>query len=139
VPLVPWGLLIATVALYALVLVVIALIGRGEQARTLARFVPALAVLMTRLSRDQRVPLRRRAVLGVLAVYLAMPIDLIPDFIPVAGQIDDAVLTAVALRFVLRGSNEEVLREAWPGPDASLRLVMRAAGIVESGRRQVRL
>ena len=62
-----------------------------------------------------------------LIAYLVMPIDLVPDFIPVAGQLDDAILVALVLRRVLRGSGAPLLREHWPGPDRSLRAVQRVA------------
>jgi uncharacterized membrane protein YkvA (DUF1232 family) len=65
--------------------------------------------------------------LGVLIGYLAMPIDLVPDFIPVAGQLDDAILVALVLRAVLRSGGEELLREHWSGPPRSLEIVRRLA------------
>jgi uncharacterized membrane protein YkvA (DUF1232 family) len=57
-----------------------------------------------------------------------MPFDLIPDFIPVAGQLDDAVLVAFVLRRVVRTNDPELVRELWPGPESSLSLVLRLAG-----------
>jgi uncharacterized membrane protein YkvA (DUF1232 family) len=59
--------------------------------------------------------------------YLAMPLDLVPDFIPVAGQLDDAIIVALVLRAVLRAGGPELLREHWPGPDASLNALVRLA------------
>jgi uncharacterized membrane protein YkvA (DUF1232 family) len=117
--------LIATAALYALFVAGLALSGRGSAARAAARFVPDCAVLFARLLRDPEVPRRRKLVLGLLAAYLASPIDLVPDFIPVAGQLDDAIVAGLALRFVLRGAGPELVREHWPGPEASLQVVLR--------------
>jgi uncharacterized membrane protein YkvA (DUF1232 family) len=77
--------------------------------------------------RDPRVPRRRKLLLVALAAYLALPFDLIPDFVPVAGQLDDAILVALVLRIVLRSGGPELLRESWPGPEASLRLITRLA------------
>jgi len=57
-----------------------------------------------------------------------MPFDLIPDFIPVAGQLDDAVLVALTLRAVLRGAGPGLVREHWPGPPESLDAMLRLAG-----------
>ena len=65
--------------------------------------------------------------------YLALPIDLVPDFLPGIGQLDDAVLLGLALRVVVRGGGIELVREAWPGPEASLTLVLRAAGLETNG------
>ena len=63
-----------------------------------------------------------------LFVYLALPFDLVPDFIPVAGQLDDAIVVAVILRVVLRGGGPDLMREHWPGPESSLAFVMRVVG-----------
>ena len=57
-----------------------------------------------------------------------MPFDLVPDFIPVAGQLDDAVLVAVVLRLVLRDAGPDLVREHWPGPPESLGAMLRLAG-----------
>jgi uncharacterized membrane protein YkvA (DUF1232 family) len=56
-----------------------------------------------------------------------MPIDLVPDFVPVAGQLDDAIVVALVLRTVLRSGGPELLREHWPGPESSLAVVSRLA------------
>ena len=96
--------------------------------RALARFVPDLAVTIARLARDPRVPRRRRLVLLPLAGYLALPFDLIPDFIPVLGLLDDALVVALALRVLLRGGGAGLLAEHWPGPPESLGVVIRLAG-----------
>ena len=101
--------------------------GSRVDARTLARFVPDCLVLLRRLLRDPRIPRRRKAVLAPLVAYLAMPLDLVPDFIPVLGQLDDALVVALALRFMLRGAPPGLLAEHWPGPERSLSLVVRAA------------
>jgi uncharacterized membrane protein YkvA (DUF1232 family) len=96
--------------------------------REIARFVPDLAVLFARLARDRRVPRLRRLWLIVLAAYLASPIDLIPDFIPVIGQIDDAFLVVLTLRGIVYGATPEVVRDHWPGSQRSLNVVLRLAG-----------
>ena len=96
-------------------------------ARALAGFVPHCAMLFARLARDPRVPRRRKLALAGVAAYLASPIDLVPDFIPVAGQLDDALVVAIALRR-LAGADPDLLIEHWPGPEVSLRTVMRLSG-----------
>ena len=96
-----------------------------SRAREIASFLPNVARLFAGLLRDPRVPRRAKIVLGLGAGYLAMPIDLIPDFIPVAGQIDDAIVAAVALRYVLRATPEAVLAEHWDGAPATLERLLR--------------
>ncbi len=102
--------------------------GRHTQARAVAGFVPDCVVLIKRLISDERVPRRRKLPLVLLAGYLISPIDLIPDFIPVAGQLDDAILVALALRSLTRAGGPDLMREHWPGPPESLRAVLRLAG-----------
>ena len=94
-------------------------------ARALARFVPDCVVLLSRLLRDPRVPRRSKALVAALIPYLALPFDLVPDFIPVVGQLDDAILVAFVLRRVVRRTDPELLRELWPGSEEGLRLVLR--------------
>ena len=118
----------ALLALYAALVVALVIAGRRSQARALAGFVPDCVVLVKRLLKDPRVSRRRKLALALLVAYLAMPIDLVPDFIPVAGQLDDAIVLAVVLRAVVRGASREIVREHWPGPDESLRVVLRLAG-----------
>lgn len=118
----------ALVAIYAAAILALAIAGRREHARALAGFVPDCAVLFKRLMTDERVPRRRKLVLGLLAAYLASPIDLVPDFIPVAGQLDDAILVALVLRSLVRQAGTGLIREHWPGPEPSLRAVLKLAG-----------
>jgi uncharacterized membrane protein YkvA (DUF1232 family) len=112
-------------ALYAACVLALIAVGRRTEAAALARFVPDCAVLFRRLIADDRVPGSRKLMLGVLAVYLASPLDLVPDFIPVAGALDDAIVVAVALRVLLTGASPALLREHWPGPPSSLNVVLR--------------
>jgi uncharacterized membrane protein YkvA (DUF1232 family) len=122
-----WLIISFGVALFVYALFVIGLVvaGRRESARALASFIPDCIVLCSRLLRDHRVPRRKKALLVGLAGYLALPFDLVPDFIPVAGQLDDVVITALVLRSFLRGGGEPIIRELWPGPDSSLALVLK--------------
>lgn len=116
-----------TLLAYLALIVVLLLAGRRTEARALARFIPDCFVLLSRLLGDERVPRRRKLVLFALVAYLSFPIDLVPDFIPVAGQLDDVLVAALALRYALRSGGPELLREHWPGPDHSLQTVMRLA------------
>jgi len=115
-------------ALYALLVVALLLAGRRTDARTVAGFVPDCLVLFKRLIADPAVPRGRKVVLALLVAYLALPFDLIPDFIPVIGLADDALLVALALRGVVRGGGPELVRRHWPGPEESLRVVLRLSG-----------
>lgn len=114
-------------AAYALFVATLFVAGRREDARALAGFVPDCAVLVGRLLRDARVPRRRKLLLVALLGYLSFPLDLVPDFIPVVGQLDDVLVTALVLRHFVRASGDAILREHWPGPERSLRLVLRLA------------
>ena len=107
----------------ALVLALLAA-GRREHARELARFLPDCAVLFKRLLADPRVPRRAKAALLVVLPYLLSPIDLVPDFIPIVGQLDDALLAGTALAYVSRSAGRDVVGELWPGSDAGLRAVL---------------
>ena len=120
-------LAVAALVLYAAGVFVLVVLGRRGDARALAGFIPDCLVLFKRLIADPRVDRRRKGLLLGMVAYLASPIDLVPDFIPVAGQLDDAILAALVLRTVLRGPGPEVVREHWPGPERSLHVVLRLA------------
>ena len=92
---------VATLVLYAAFVIWLVLAGRRQDARALVGFIPDCIVLFRRLAGDERVPRRSKFLLLALIAYLAMPLDLVPDFIPVAGQLDDAIIVAVVLRAVL--------------------------------------
>lgn len=126
----PWiAALLAVVSLYVLLILVLFLRGRREDARALAGFVPDCVILFKRLLSDRRVLLTRKLPVLLLIGYLAMPLDLVPDFVPVAGQLDDAVLVALVLRWVMRGGSDDLIREHWPGPPSSLAVVKKLAGV----------
>jgi uncharacterized membrane protein YkvA (DUF1232 family) len=129
----PWGLLLFIAGVYVLAVAALIAAGRREDARALAGFIPDCIVLVSRLARDHRVSRPRRLLLFGVLGYLALPIDLVPDFLPGIGQLDDAVLLGLALRLVVHGGGSELVRQAWPGPQASLTLVLRAAGLETNG------
>jgi uncharacterized membrane protein YkvA (DUF1232 family) len=116
-----------TLVMYGAFVAWLVIAGRREHARALAGFVPDCVVLFRRLLGDRRVPRSRKLLMGGLVAYLAMPIDLVPDFIPVAGQLDDAIMVALVLRAILRSGGRELVREHWPGPASSLTVVLRLA------------
>ena len=124
-----WLLVGAAVTLlaYLALIAVLLLAGRRTEAAALARFIPDCLVLLRRLIGDDQVPRRRKLVLLGLVAYLSVPIDLVPDFIPVVGQLDDVLVAALALRYALRSGGPDLLRRHWPGPEQSLQAVMRFA------------
>jgi uncharacterized membrane protein YkvA (DUF1232 family) len=115
----------AAAGIYAALLAALVLTGRRAGARAFARFVPDCAVLAKRLLGDPRMPRRHKLLLGATLVYLASPIDLVPDFVPVVGQLDDALLVWIVLRRALGSCSPSVLAEHWPGPPTSLDVVLR--------------
>jgi uncharacterized membrane protein YkvA (DUF1232 family) len=121
--------LAACVAVYAVLVAWLVAVGRRAEARAAARFVPDAIVLFRRLLGDPRVPRGRKLVLVAVVAYLATPIDLVPDFVPVAGYLDDVVIVAFALRHVLRGAPRGLVEEHWPGPPESLALLVRLGGL----------
>jgi len=116
---------LVAVAVYAALLVVLIVAGRGAAARELATLVPNLARLFKDLIRDPRVPRGSKVLLVIAAAWVASPIDLIPEFIPVLGPLDDAVVAALVLRHVLRRAGREVVVEHWRGDPATLERILR--------------
>src|SRR5262245_10394578 len=84
-------------------------------ARDLASFLPSCVTMLRRLRKDPRVPTSAKVALGIAALWVISPIDLIPEFLPVIGPLDDIVVVALALRFAGRRVPREALLEAWPG------------------------
>ena len=113
------------IAVWIVVVVVLVIVGRVLLARELALLLPNLIRLFGGLLRDARVPLRAKIVLAVASVWLASPIDLIPDFIPVVGSFDDAIVAGLALRIVLSATDERIVREHWHGDPATLDRILR--------------
>jgi uncharacterized membrane protein YkvA (DUF1232 family) len=113
--------------LYALFLGALVLAGRGRDAAAFARLVPDAIGLFARLLRDPSVPRRAKLLLAFALAYLAMPLDLVPDFIPVVGALDDALIVALVLRAVLSASGPARVSSHWRGPTEPLRLMLRAA------------
>jgi uncharacterized membrane protein YkvA (DUF1232 family) len=115
------------VALYAVFVVWLVAVGRRADARALAGFVPDCVILFRRLLGDERVPRSRKLLVVALIAYLALPIDLVPDVIPVAGQLDDAIIVVIVLRLLVRSGGPELIREHWRGPASTLDLLLRLA------------
>ena len=118
-------ILLILVAIWIVLAIVLVIVGRVLLARELALLVPNLVRMFGGLLRDPRVPLRAKIVVGIASLWLASPIDLIPDFVPIAGQLDDAIVAALALRFILRTTDGAVVRQHWHGDPATLERVLR--------------
>ncbi|MGI8612717.1 MAG: YkvA family protein [Nocardioidaceae bacterium] len=112
-----------------LVLLLALLVARpkGGLLKEALRLLPDVIRLLHRLATDRSLPLGVRIRLGLLFAYLAFPLDLIPDFIPVLGYADDAIIVAAVLRSVVRRVGLEPLREHWPGTPDGLAAVVRLA------------
>jgi uncharacterized membrane protein YkvA (DUF1232 family) len=103
-----------------------ALLRRVPKARWLKETllaVPRIALLVPKFMSDERVPKRTKLALGGLAVYLASPLDIIPDFIPGLGQLDDAIILLLFVDGVLNQVDDAVILEHWTGPVETLRRV----------------
>ncbi|MDP3714453.1 MAG: DUF1232 domain-containing protein [Mycobacteriales bacterium] len=104
---------------------------RSLDMRAAARLVPDLVRLVGRLARDRALPRRTRVGLWLVVAYLASPVDLVPDVVPVLGWADDVVLVLLVLRVVVRRAGPLALERHWPGTPEGLGLVRRAARLPE--------
>ena len=122
-------ILVAAGALIGIWLLLVALIWLHRPSRDLAipalRALPDIVRLARRLLADPRTPLRHRIALVVLIVWIVSPIDLLPEFLPGIGPLDDIVAAAVILGWIGRGTGRARLEELWPGDAAGFRLVAR--------------
>lgn len=129
-----WDLLIgiaAALLLAWLVLVVVLAVARprGGLLREALRLLPDVLRLVRRLAADKTLRRGVRVRLGLLLAYLAMPVDLIPDFIPVLGYADDAIIVTAVLRGVVRRAGIDAVRAHWPGTDDGFAAVARLTGL----------
>jgi uncharacterized membrane protein YkvA (DUF1232 family) len=129
-----WDLLIGVaaallVAWLALVLTLIVARPPGGPLRESLRVLPDVLRLVRRLAADRALPRGVRVRLGLLLAYLASPIDIIPDFIPVLGYADDAIVVTVVLRSVIRRAGLETVRAHWPGTDDGFGALVRLTGL----------
>jgi uncharacterized membrane protein YkvA (DUF1232 family) len=115
----------ATVIVSWVVLILLARRLPPGAAKDVAGFLPACATALRRLRRDPRVPRRAKLAVAFAALWVLSPIDLIPEFLPIIGPLDDVVVVALVLRYAGRRVPREVLDEAWP---ADPRLLHRLLG-----------
>ena len=111
------------VACWALLVVLAARLPPGLL-KDLAGFLPACVTMVRRLRGDPRVPRRAKAAVVLAGLWVLSPVDLLPEFLPVIGPLDDVIVIALALRYAARRVPREALLEAWPGsPDMIERLI----------------
>lgn len=123
------GIIVALVAVWAAVLVLFwALRPKGIPVREIVRLIPDVLRLLRSLIGDRSAPLDVRVVLVGLVAWILSPIDLIPEFIPVLGPIDDVVVAVVAMRYVRRRVGVDDLRTRWAGTPDGFALLLRVIG-----------
>jgi len=114
---------------------------RQDVAAEAVMLVPNIVKLVTRLLRDQRVPMRRKVFIGAVVGYVVAPIDLIPNFVIGIGRLDDIVLGSLAINHLMAGAHDEVVREHWDGTEDGLDLVRSGfawgAAIIPGGVRRL--
>ncbi|MEQ0558141.1 YkvA family protein [Amycolatopsis sp. NEAU-NG30] len=129
-----WDVLIGIAAalLLAWLVLIVALLAarpRGGLLREALRLLPDVLRLLRRLAADKTLPRGVRVRLGLLLAYLALPIDLVPDFIPVLGYADDAIIVTAVLRGVVRRAGIDAVRAHWPGTDDGFAALCRVTRI----------
>jgi uncharacterized membrane protein YkvA (DUF1232 family) len=129
-----WDLLIALGAgilagWLALLVALVLIRPKGPLLAEAVRLLPDLLRLLRRLAADSTLPRGVRARLALLMAYLALPVDLIPDFLPVIGYADDAVIVAFVLRGVVRRAGIEAVRAHWPGTESGFAALSRLTGL----------
>ncbi|QJU52287.1 DUF1232 domain-containing protein [Herbiconiux sp. KACC 21604] len=132
----PWwaemliGIAIALVVTWVALIVALAVARpKGPLLQEALRLLPDLLRLLRRLAADPELPRGVRIRLGLLMVYLAVPIDLIPDFIPVLGYADDAIVVTLVLRSTVRRAGLAAVRAHWPGTDDGFEALTRLTGL----------
>ena len=106
-------------------------------AREASAFLPDVARLFRDVARDDRVPRRVKVEVGLAAGYLLLPIDIIPDFLPGIGQLDDLAVIGWAVRRLMMGAGEGILREHWQGTDRGLEVLLQVASVGFNPRRLI--
>lgn len=129
-----WDLAISVLAALllawlALVITLVILRPRGGLLREALRVLPDVVRLVHRLAADNTLPRGVRLRLRLLLAYLAFPIDLVPDFIPVLGYADDAIIVTAVLRSMVRRAGLESVRAHWPGTDDGFAALIRLTGL----------
>jgi len=133
-----WDLLLGLagallVAWLALVVALVLARPRGGLLREALRLLPDVLRLIRRLAADKTLPRGVRIRLGLLLAYLALPLDLVPDFVPVLGYADDVIIVILVLRGVIRRAGLHAVRAHWPGSDDGFDALTRLTGWSRTG------
>ncbi len=123
--------LAVTALVYLLAVTALVIAGRGSHAPELASLLPNLVRLFKGLIKDPRVPRGSKVLLLFAAAWIASPIDLLPEFLPVIGPLDDAVVAALVLRHLLKTTDRSVVAEHWHGAPAILDKILRLFALPE--------
>jgi uncharacterized membrane protein YkvA (DUF1232 family) len=127
------GVVSGLLVLWLLLIAALAWVSRGQADKIrmvdALRLGPDVVRLVRRLASDDQVPRKVRVGLGFLLVYLLLPIDLVPDFIPVIGYADDAVIVMLVLRYVTRQAGKDALDRHWPGTPQGLTALRAVIGL----------
>lgn len=127
------GVSVALVAAWALLVAALLLVRpRGAMLREALRLLPDVLRLLRRLAADRTVARGVRVRLGLLMAYLALPFDLVPDFVPVLGYADDAIIVTLVLRGVVRRAGIGVVRRHWPGSADGFEALRRLTGLADA-------
>jgi uncharacterized membrane protein YkvA (DUF1232 family) len=117
------------VVVYGVLVLGLILAGRRVAAKELATLIPNLVLLFKDLAKDPAVPRGPKVWLAIATLWLVSPIDLLPEFLPILGPLDDAVVAALVLRHLVRRAGPSVVRAHWRGEPATLETILRAAGV----------
>jgi uncharacterized membrane protein YkvA (DUF1232 family) len=115
-----------SIAIWTLLITILLLAGKRTAARELVTLVPNLVLLFRDLLRDPRVPRSAKIVLALGMLWLLNPLDLIPEFVPVLGPLDDAIVAALALGYLLRRCPPDVIIDHWRGERTALPRLLRS-------------
>jgi uncharacterized membrane protein YkvA (DUF1232 family) len=120
---------VVVLVIWAVTVTALLVVGRRFAARRLLTLVPNLVVLFRGLLGDARVPFASKLLLGAGLAWIVSPIDLVPEFVPALGPLDDAVVGALVLRHVVRRAGPDVVAAHWRGDDVTLTILLRVAGV----------
>ncbi|MDH4112052.1 MAG: DUF1232 domain-containing protein [Actinomycetota bacterium] len=119
-------------AIWVVAIVALWFFGRRVAAAQLVRAIPDLLALCRGLLRDARVPLGSKLLVGGALVWVLSPIDLVPEFIPVLGPLDDVIVLGLVLRHLVKRAGHDVVADHWRGDPRVLRVALRIAGVERS-------